>query len=334
MSLNLGNGGNLTNLEQARQLLEQVDQQHLATPDLNDMDLEDFTISTIKANVCSTISIKYEIGEGVLVCTSSPTGIKVTNFPNYDADSYMDFCEHVLGIDPKERFNCSRSKTISGVKSRIYAVMPPLAMNPILTISTTKIPPMHLEGQNVPDELLNEVIHSTAIICGGSGSGKTYLFNYMLNKFIRDDERIGIIEEFMEIVPPNKLCYSMICPPPKPGEKSLLRFMTEQSNLMRLDSIFVGEIKGAEAWPFIVNLASGTRGAATIHGATPAHAISRLRALCELDGTASPEAISEFISKAIKYVVQMRNRRVVSISKLNGTQNRGIMSMDEVFNAN
>lgn len=502
MGLVLGNGQR-SNLEEAKRILQESETVQPA--DESNLDLEDYVISTIKANVCSTISIKKE-ADGVMVVASFPSGIKVTTFPNHDADSYIDFCQHILEIDPNEEYNCSRSLNIDGVKTRVYAVMPPLAFYPIITISTTKTPPSKLDKQTISDEMFDEIVHSNFMIVGSSGSGKsvyryqvvpikkrndnilkesksieitpdreklkefnlkndndkieyilwedlqqgdvfpegevvtfianwerrpcyeviagdnesvivsdehimqldvfdqngnkienecylgeellkgwsnakqayeyfregytifsgkdefyiyvyedgkeqdvrciqtdcghytingimhhnTYLFNYLLNKFIRDDERIGIIEEFMEIIPPNKLCYSMICPPPKPNEKSLLRFMTEQSNLMRLDAIYVGEIKGAEAWPFVVNMASGTRGACTLHGDSPAHALSRLRALCQLE-TNNAEAINEFIAKSVKYIIHMKQRKINSIVQLTGTFNKNTFAMTEII---
>lgn len=158
----------------------------------------------------------------------------------------------------------------------------------------------------------------------------TYLFNYLLSKFIKPDELIGLVEEFGELIPPNDMTLRILTPPAKPNEKPMLRFVTEQSNLMRLDAVYVGEVKGEEAWPFVVNLASGTRGGCSIHGETAAQALNRLRALCELSGYNS-ETINEFIAKSIKYVIVMKKKNIQAIYKLTGTHNKNNFAMEEVY---
>lgn len=317
---------NIDPLQMAKELLNDETEPKLDVE--NDIGLDEFIINLIKTNLCATISIKYELGDVYVIAVSS-TGTNLTTFSNYTEDSYNDFCQNILGIDTKERFNCSRTIGVEGIKTRVYAVMPPFTKTPNITISTTKVPPKYLEGHADKDELFDEIVHSNFIIVGASGSGKTYLTNYLLSKYIKDDERIALIEEFGELIPPNNLTTSIIVPPPKPGEEHLLKFMTEQSNLMRLDAVYVGEIKSGEAWPFIVNLASGTRGGATLHGDSAQHALSRLRALCQLS-TTNTDAINEFIAKSIKYIIVMKSKRIEGIYRLTGTQNRGNFGLEEI----
>ena len=322
-------GLKLTNLQKAQELLSQQEDVQQTTDVIEDLTIEEYLTDMIKSNMISTIRIKYEYGEIITISTLGKL-VRVVTFPNHNIESYLDFCRTMLKIDTNERENCSRSIIIGGIKTRVFAIMPPYATQPVITISTTKIPPQHLENQSVPDQLLDEIVHNNFIIVGPSGSGKTYLMNYMLNKFIGEGEQIGIIEEFMELIPPNRLCTSLVCPPPKSDERSKLRFLTEQSNLMRLDAIYVGEIKGAEAWPFVINLASGTRGGCTMHGESASRALSRLRALCQLE-VSNVDAINEFIAKSINYVIVMKKWKIDSIHKLNGTHNKGNFSMDRVF---
>lgn len=313
-------------LAQAKQLLDgdgdpKIDIQ-------SQVGLSEFVINLIKTNLCSTISIKYELGN-VYVTAVDSSGTDLTLFSNYTQDMYEEFCQEIFNIDIHEKYNCSRTIAVEGIKTRVYSVMPPFVKTPNITISTTKVPPTTLPGQTVPDEIFEQIVHDNFIVVGASGSGKTYLTNYLLSKFIHDDERIALIEEFGELIPPNNLTTSIIIPPPKPGEESLLKFMTEQSNLMRLDAVYVGEIKAGEAWPFVVNLASGTRGGATIHGESAQHALSRLRALCQLS-TTNTEAINEFIAKSIRYIIVMKKKRIENIYKLTGTQNRGTFGLQEI----
>ena len=318
----------LNNLEKAQQLLKSTESDESYESTMSDIGLEDHVLNAIKSNLCYTIRVKYEFGE-VVVISTLPSNVKVVRFSNYTADDYGDFCKKVLSIDMEERENCSRSLVIEGIKTRVYAIMKPYSENPLVTISTTKIPPSHLDKVTISDDAFSKIMHSNFIIVGPSGSGKTYLMNYLLNKFIGKKEQICIIEEFMELIPPNELCTCLTCPPPKSNEKSKLRFITEQSNLMRLDAIYLGEIKGAEAWPFLINLASGTRGACTMHGDTAPDALSRLRALCQLE-TENAEAINNFIAKNIHHVIVMGDKRIDAIFKLTGTHNKGIFAMEEV----
>lgn len=318
----------MNELEKALKLLNKEDFDNSNIDFHDELSLNEYIINNIKSNLYSTISIKYELGE-VFVTSVYSSGTKLEIFKNYNEDSFNDFCKNILSLDINEKYNCSRTINVEGIKTRIYALMPPFTKTPNITISTTKLPPEILDKQTISDEVFDEIIHSNFIIAGASGSGKTYLFNYLLNKFIRKDERIALIEEFGELIAPNNLVTSVLVPPPKPGENSLLKFVTEQSNLMRLDAIYVGEIKSGEAWPFVVNLASGTRGGCTIHGESAAQALSRLRALCRLSCD-NDEAINDFIAKSIKYIIVMKNKNIEQIYKLTGTYLKNNFAMKEI----
>ena len=291
-------------------------------------DIRSFVNNLIKTNECATIAVKYE-NTCAIVTAIYPTVRKVHHFNSVSKDEYEDFCKS-LEIDPDEYANCSRTNNICGVRTRVFAITKPFSATPIITISTTKNPPAMLNKQTISDDEWDKIVHSNFIVIGQSGSGKTYLMNYLLHKFIKDYERVALIEEFGEIIPPNENTVSMIVPPPKPGEESKLRFLTEQSNLMRLDAFYVGEIKGAEAWPFVVNLASGTRGGATIHGTDARQALQRLRSLCQLSCN-NDEAIDEMISKSIQYIIVMKNKNIESIQELTTSHIRGNFSMREIY---
>lgn len=320
-------------LEKALQMLQEDDQD--SNNPLNkinnkfDVNLEDFVLNTIKANLCSTIGIKYELSDVYVTCVY-PSKTKLEKFSNYTENEYLDFCNKILSIDTEEQYNCSRTVNVSGVRTRVYAMMPPFVKTPNITISTTKEPPaVYNNKQTIDPTLFDKIVHSNFIIVGCSGSGKTYLMNYLLSNFIKEDERLALIEEFGELIPPNAVTSSIIVPPPKPEEQSLLKFVTEQSNLMRLDKICVGEVKGAEAWPMVVNMASGTSMCCTLHGQNARQALSRLRALCRMscDNDAS---IDEFIAKSIDYIIVMKNRNIEEIQQLTHTVLNGNFQMKEI----
>ena len=315
-------------LDRARSLISEAER-----TDVNEgteqLGLDEYMHNLIASNVCSTIHIQYVIGEGVQVVATYDSGVKVETFDGYMEDEYKEFCKRTLSIDIDEKENCSRSLNIEGVMTRVFAIMPPYSLFPSVTISTTKQPPAKLQQQIASDDLLNEIVHDNFIIVGGSGSGKTYLLNYMLHKFIGKQEKIGIVEEFSELIPPNDVTMKFIVPPPKSTEKSKLRHITEQSNLMRLDAIYVGEIKGAEAWPFVVNMASGTRGACTMHGDSAEHALSRLRALCQME-MPNVDVVNDFIAKSLRYIIVMNHHKIVCIKRLEGTAIKGNFAMKDI----
>lgn len=313
-------------LEKAKMILDQEDSGEKIIKE--NIDLEEFVVNEIKGNLCSTIAIKYYLSTIYVTCVYHKS-TKLEKFKNYSITNFEEFCNKLLNIDFEEKYNCSRTVNIDGIRTRVFAMMPPLTKTPEITISTTKMPPTILVKQTIKDELFDTIVHSNFIIAGASGSGKTYLTNYLLNKFIKDDERIALIEEFGELIPPNELTTCIVVPPPKPGEESLLKFVTEQSNLMRLDGVYVGEIKGKESWPFVVNLASGTRGGCTIHGESAQQALSRLRALCQLSCD-SDEVINDFISKSIHYIIVMKNTNIDQIYKLAGTHMKNNFTMQEI----
>lgn len=319
----------ISELEKAKQLLSTNSNNDITLNEIqNEMGLKEFVEELIKSNYYSTIGIKYELNDVYITCVDGPKK-KLEIFNNYSSLEYKDFCEHFLKLDMREQYNCSRTLNIHGVATRVYAMMPPLTEAPNITISTTKVPPATLVKQTISDELFDQIIHDNFIVVGASGSGKTYLTNYLLSKFIRKDERIALIEEFGELISPNDLTLNILVPPPKPGDKSLLKFVTEQSNLMRLDAFYVGEIKGEEAWPFVVNLASGTRGGCTIHGESATQALSRLRALCRLSCD-NDDAINEFIAKSVRYIILMKNRNIDSVYKLTGTVIKNNFAMEKI----
>ena len=168
-NINTNNNNNLSELEKS---LSYLNDETAPSLDIQgEIGLTQYVKNLIKNNICSTITIKYNMGE-VYVIAVYPSDTKLIKFSNHTEDSYMDFCKELLKISP-EKYNCSRSLDIENVQTRVYAMMPPLTTSPIITISTTKTPPAVLSKQTIPDEAWNEIVHSNFIICGASGSGKS-----------------------------------------------------------------------------------------------------------------------------------------------------------------
>lgn len=245
---------------------------------------------------------------------------------------YLSFCDRTLKLHTDKLYNDSSNILFKGVPTRVFSIMPPYKPQPLVVISTAKQPPKAIKTLSESDERkLKKVLAGNFLIAGKSGAGKTYLLNYLLNKYYPKDERIGIIQEFAEIYPPNDYTDTICTPPRVPGQQwNDLEFLTEQSNLMRYDRILVGEIKSSEAWPFVVNCSSGTKGGATIHGSSPQDALQRLRMLCLLSGNNLTESVVDpFIKKAIQYVVYVEDGQVREIAELT-TVNNGKFAIGNV----
>lgn len=261
-------------------------------------------------------------------------GIQRVKEVSMSREAYNTFLERDLGLHEDAMYNDSNSKEINGALARIFAIKEPYREDPLVVISTAKQPPSSLP--NLPreaEEILAEALTSNFLICGKTGAGKTYLLNYLMSKYFPKDKRLGIIQEFNEIYPPNEFTDLITIPPKKPGQRwNDLEFLTEQSNLMRYDYLLVGEIKGSEAWPFVRNAASGVKCGATTHGANATACLKRVKSLCMLaDGCDNEQTVESFIKDAINYVIVVDRGAVSSISRLTGTANHGNFGLETVY---
>lgn len=312
-------------------LLNEAEQ--FAKENVVEVSYEDINISEILENELisdsnDTISLFYnpEDKEAVLVLSGKRDR---TYTEIIEPEEYLDICERVH-IKENNNYNDSQSFVIGGVKVRAFALTKPVSDYPNITISTSKKSPATWDQIELTDVLKN-ITRYNYLVVGASGAGKTYLMNYLLKEQHKDDNsKIGLIEEFSELFKPNKSTSSLIVPPNKPGKERLLQYITEMSNLMRFDYIYIGEIKGTEAWPFLINLSSGTRGAATMHGSSAKFGLNRLLNLCLLTGM--PEkVITDTIAKSINYVIYVEKHEIKEITRLTGVAINGNFQLDNIW---
>lgn len=299
----------------------------------------DFFTSQITNNNLKTMGMHYnkEIQTVKIQVIEDNMTNERASFVNYTMrpQDYTEFCKSI-GLNPDAHFNDSANPVIEGVNVRVFAYVKPYSEFPNLVFSTAKRPPDKINTLTKDEEkLLEEVLQSNFIIVGASGAGKTYLLNYLLQKYYPKDQRVGIFQEFMELFDPNEYTDQIVIPPRKPDQSwNDLEYIVEQSNLGRYKSIFVGEIKGPESWPFVVNLASGTSGGATIHGVDAQSALKRLRTLCLLSRTnLAQDAVDSFISAALDYVITVEDGQVVSVDRVLMT-NHGKFSLQNLMGSN
>ena len=305
---------------------------------LQQVDFETYFDNNITDQHMRTMSLEFDPLKQELkiqvIKDSTNNGINLNSVVRYNMheSKYESFCKDVLKIDCKRLYNDSSNVIFKGIPARIFAITTPYKKQPLVVISTAKQPPEKIASLSKSDEIkLMKVLRGNFLIAGKSGAGKTYLLNYLLSKYTPKTERIGIIQEFAEIYPPNEYTETITTPPRTPGQKwNDLEFITEQSNLMRYDRVLVGEIKSSEAWPFVVNCASGTKGGATIHGDSCQKALQRLKTLCLLaHSNLNEQSVNTFIKDAIDYVVYVDNGQVQDIVEVR-LNNNGIFSLSPV----
>lgn len=158
------------------------------------------------------------------------------------------------------------------------------------------------------------------LIAGPTNSGKTNFLNALLESIVRSsnpEPRFVVLEDVPEIV----------CP----ADDTLIARTTETINLWDLvrstlrsspDRIVVGEIRGAEAFPFLDIASSGHPGVlATLHAETPGGALHRLNRLARRADAELPDQF-ELIAEVIQVVVCLTGgslgRRVSAIAQVNG----------------
>lgn len=99
------------------------------------------------------------------------------------------------------------------------------------------------------------------LISGGTSSAKTTFLNTIL-KSIGDNERIITIEDAREVKPPQANCAHLLSNGNSPSHISMLDLLKATLRL-RPDRIFLSEIRGAEAYPFLRASISGHPGSLT-----------------------------------------------------------------------
>ena len=189
-------------------------------------------------------------------------------------------------------------------------------------------------------ELLASAVKAriTAIISGGTGSGKTTMLN-ALSAFISEKERLITIEDAAELQLQQPHVGRMETRPPNIEGKGEIRQRELVKNALRMrpDRIILGECRGEEAFDMLQAMNTGHEGSmATIHANTPRDAISRLEQMIGMAGLPMTVAsIRSQIAGAIQMIVQLQRqsdgkRKVTSIAEVTGLEG-DIIQMQEIY---
>lgn len=157
------------------------------------------------------------------------------------------------------------------------------------------------------------------LISGGTSSGKTTFLNACL-KAMDPSDRIITIEDTRELFPPHQNAVHLVASKGDQGTADVsIPALLEASLRMRPDRLFVGEIRGSEAFTFLRAINTGHPGSlSTIHADTPLGAYEQVIMMMMQSGMVSgfsKQDLSSYIQTVIPIVIQLRRdggRRGVS----------------------
>ncbi|MCP2138664.1 type IV secretion system protein VirB11 [Rhizobium sp. SLBN-94] len=157
------------------------------------------------------------------------------------------------------------------------------------------------------------------LISGGTSTGKTTFLNACL-KSIDPHERILTLEDTRELFPPHRNSTHLLASRGDQGTAQVtIQSLLEASLRMRPDRLFVGEIRGAEAFAFLRAINTGHPGSmSTVHADTPMGAYEQLAMMMMQAGISSgysKQDLMSYIRMVIPVVIQLRRdggRRGVS----------------------
>jgi type IV secretion system protein VirB11 len=177
-----------------------------------------------------------------------------------------------------------------------------------------------LEGEQIYDFIQTAIRERVSIlISGGTSTGKTTFLNACL-KTIDPSERILTLEDSRELFPPQSNAVHLLASRGDQGTAHVtIQSLLEASLRMRPDRLFVGEIRGSEAFAFLRAINTGHPGSmSTVHADTPLGAYEQLAMMMQQAGMSSgysKQDLMSYIQKVIPIVIQLRRdggRRGVS----------------------
>ncbi len=155
------------------------------------------------------------------------------------------------------------------------------------------------------------------LISGGTSTGKTTLLNAIL-KEIDASERIITIEDTPEVRPAQQNYLSLIASKGEQGQaKVSIQDLLEASLRFRPDRIFLGELRGKEAYTFLRAVNTGHPGSiTTVHADTPRGALEQIALMVMQAGLGlTHDQIMAYIRSIIDIVIQLKReggKRIVS----------------------
>lgn len=178
----------------------------------------------------------------------------------------------------------------------------------------------YLSSKDIYGFIRAAIVHRVSIlISGGTSSGKTTFLNACL-KSVDEHERIITLEDTRELFPPQKNAVHLLASRGDQGTANVtIQSLLEASLRMRPDRLFVGEVRGSEAFAFLRAINTGHPGSmSTVHADTPLGAYEQVAMLVMQSGLSPAypkQDLISYIQSVIPIVIQLRReggRRSVS----------------------
>lgn len=223
-----------------------------------------------------------------------------------------------LGDDVSEAKPILDSRLPDG--SRVAAVIPPCSVHGV-TLTIRKFSSRQFTTEDLMrmgmlnGELaarLQSYVHDrkNILISGGTGTGKTTLLN-ALCRFIRDEERILLIEDTSELqLEKSDLVRFEARQTQSDLPAITIRDLLKASLRHRPDRIILGEIRGGEAFDLLQLLNTGHSGTlSTVHASSAAQALARFTSCVLQSGIELPyRAIKSNIADSLNVLIQLERR--------------------------
>lgn len=177
-----------------------------------------------------------------------------------------------------------------------------------------------LRGEKIYDFIRTAVAHRVSmLISGGTSTGKTTLMNACL-KIVDARERVITLEDTRELSPPQDNVVHLLASRGDQGTAAVtVQSLLEAALRMRPDRLFVGEVRGPEAFAFLRAINTGHPGSmSTVHADTPLGAYEQLAMMTQQAGLGSAyskQDLVSYIQMVIPVVIQLHReggRRGVS----------------------
>ncbi|HEX2240020.1 MAG TPA: ATPase, T2SS/T4P/T4SS family [Actinomycetota bacterium] len=250
-----------------------------------------------------------------------------------DSNDLADFIERWMALaDERVDHACPIGDGKLPDGSRIHAVLPPIAPDPIVSIRRFPRRAFQLEDLvafgmltgDLADRLTEIVLGRQSLVVGGAtGTGKTTLLNSLL-QVIKGNERLLILEETQELRPESAHCVSLLTRRANVEGRGAVDLcdLLRAALRMRPDRIIVGEVRGPEALVALDAMSTGHPGSmVTVHCNSAEQALDRLVSLALSAAPNRSEAsIRSAACRAFDYVVFIERlggvRRVTSLTQL------------------
>lgn len=265
-----------------------------------------------------------------------------------DNDHLMDIIQRILTMMGRK---VDESTPIMDVRlsdgSRVHVVVPPIAITgPSVTIR--KFPRINMTIDRLIEygsltaeisDFVRACVQSrlNIVVAGGTGSGKTTVFNVFAS-FIPNDERIIVLQNAGEDLnlPQEHIVILETRPANLQGKGEItMTDLVESAVKMRPDRLLVSEVHGGEIWHLLQAINNGYEGSMfNMHAAGIRDVLTRLEVMAIESNPALPLlAIRHNIATAIDLVLYQErlhdgSRRIMKIAEVTGMQGDFVTTQD------